>query len=179
MSGFGKRQAVSASVRSAASVPVGEAGSANEPLPFSFIGLAGAAAVSTMLAFWAFYVNYPLMRWILTASPELSQSSSDHVKFALSMLKWSTVVAGCVCGVIYCVIAHWVAYFLGRSDLWIFALTGLAWLLFAFFVAPPTAPEGFQIPAGLQRPLLANVLSVVSGPATTSIYWLIAKWRAA
>ena len=53
MSGFGKRQIVSTPVRSDASGPAGEAGLTADRLPFSFIGLAGAAAVSAALMLWS------------------------------------------------------------------------------------------------------------------------------
>ena len=185
VSGFGKRQIVSTPVRSDASGPAGEAGLTADRLPFSFIGLAGAAAVSAALMLCVFYMIYPMILRIAEANLELSRMNPDVLKLGYSMMKWSVAITGVFSGVLYCVITHWIAYFLRRSDLWVFALTGLACMFLSWFFPESTAPAnvqlpaGFQLPADLQRPFLASLLAILSGPATTSTYWLIAKWRAA
>jgi hypothetical protein len=128
---------------------------------------------------------YPMILRIVEANLELSRMNPDVLKLGYSMMKWSVAITGVFCGAIYCVITHWIAYFLRRSDLWVFALTGLACMFLSWFFPESTAPAnvqlpaGFQLPADLQRPFLASLLSILSGPATTSTYWLIAKWRAA
>ena len=168
MSGFGKRQPDPTPVRSSFAVADGSAG---ERLPFSFLGLAGAAVVSALLMLWLFHVNYAATLEYLAADPRLSEMGPDGVRSATSLIKWSMIAGGAFTGCIYCVIAHWVAYFLVKTDLWVFALTGLIcvsllWVLQSSAMA-------------FQRPFLATLLSVLSGPAATTTYWLVAKWRAA
>jgi hypothetical protein len=168
MSGFGKRQHDATPLRSSFAVADGSSG---ERLPFSFLGLAGSAVVSALLMLLMFNMTYAAMLEYLAADPKLSEMGSDVVRIATSLTKWSMIAGGAVTGCIYCVIAHWVAYFLVKTDLWVFALTGLICVLLLWVLQSSAM--------AFQRPFLVTLLYILSGAATTSTYWLIARWRAA
>ena len=88
-------------------------------------------------------------------------------------------MAGIFIAVPCCVVTHWIAYFLRRSDLWLFALLGLAFVLALalFGFASRSVPEVAKIL--WFEYVVSTVMGLLVGPATTSIYWLIATWRAA
>ena len=87
MSGFGKRHPVSTPVRPDVSGPAVEAGPTGEQLPFSFLGLAGGAAVSAALMLCVFYMIYPMTMRIAAANLELSRMDPDVLKLGYSMMK--------------------------------------------------------------------------------------------
>ena len=169
MSGFGKRQPVSAPLRP---VPVarGDVGPSGQTPPFSFMGLAGAIIVSVVLTL--LFVNPLLSQFkaLIDANPDLAQSAKPgEIAFVIKFMRWALVVFYGLKAVGYCTVARLVAKFMKNDELWLFALVGLLSSALLYFMLARSfngALTGF-LPLGIH------------GVATTSTYWLIATWRAA
>ena len=179
MSGFGKRPSVSAPVGPARSGATFPDAVASERLPFSFLGLLGGAAISAAMFLSLFYGFRATMLAVLAASPEAAELGPDVFKLAARIWWWTFFMAGIFIAVPCCVVTHWIAYFLRRSDLWLFALLGLAFVLALalFGFASRSVPEVAKIL--WFEYVVSTVMGLLVGPATTSIYWLIATWRVA
>jgi len=180
MSGFGKRQPVSASAPPYGSAATPPGSVTSGPLPFSFLGLLGGTTASVVMLLLMFYGFRPTLLAALAADPEAAKLGPDVFKLASRIWWWTFFLTGIFFAVPCCVVTHWIAYFLRRSELWLFALLGLvcslAVGLFALASGAPM-PEGV---VSLWFPYtVGTVVSLLLGPATTSTYWLIAKWRAA
>ena len=180
MSGFGKRQPVSASALPSGSAATPPGSVTSGPLPFSFLGLLGGTTASVVMLLLMFYGFRPTLLAALAADPEAAKLGPDVFKHASRIWWWTFFLTGILFAVPCCVVTHWVAYVLRLSELWLFALLGLvcslAVGLFALVSGAPM-PEGV---VSLWFPYtVGTVVSLLLGPATTSTYWLIAKWRAA
>ena len=162
MSRFARRQYVPASPRSAAGR--GGSPSSGDALPFSYIALIGAAVTCAL----ANVALQPLLMKALASVPEVRGMGPGELKMMSSFTWWLALASGLVQGTVLSFIAHRIGRLLGKSDLWIFALAGLAFLPFALFGG---APE----PGEPRLPLLFQALSIIKGPLATTAYWFIAK----
>ena len=163
MAGFGRRQSAPTPSPSA---PTSAAASSGEPLALSYPALGGGMVVSAALSLLA----APLLLKTMATSPEVA--GPRHLEVLSGMIWWSALAMGLGGGAVHCLIAHRVARFFGKSDFWVFALVGFAFVPFLFFSVD-------HQPGDVRPPLLMDLILIVKGPLTTGAYWLIAKSRAA
>ena len=137
------------------------------------MGLAGAIIVSVVLTL--LFVNPLLSQFkaLIDANPDLAQSAEpDAIAFVIRFMRWALVVFYGLKALGYCTVARWVAKFTKNDELWLFALVGLLSSALLYFILA----GGFH---GALTSFLSLGILGIHGVATTSTYWLIAKWRAA